>query len=262
MGVRLLHRTTRTLRVTEQGADLLQRITPALVTLRDAVREVEASEHAPRGRLRVTTPTDIGISFLAELIGDFSRRYPEVSVDLSLTQRVVDLVAEGFDLAIRAGELRDSSLVVRRLGGTDAQLFAAPGYLERRGAPRALGDLNEHDLVLFRPVHGRTRWVLGSGARELTLDVRGRIGCDDFSFVRAAVVAGAGIGLAPRLICARDEADGRLVRVLPRFTGRLGSLHLVYPSARHIPAKVAVFRDFLLERFSQDTTPQTGSRRR
>lgn len=255
MGVRLLHRTTRHLRPTAEGAELHQRVAPALLALRDAVRDVEASETVPRGLLRVTAPSDVATTFIADVIADFMRDNPQVQVELVATQRVVDMVAEGFDLALRAGVLRDSSLIVRRLGSVRGRLCASPEYLARRGAPATLSELAAHDLVLFRPTRGRVRWVLSVGAREHTVEVRGRIGCDDFSFVRAALVAGSGIGLLPELVCARDVAEGRLVPVLGARAEGLGSLSVVYPSARHVPAKVAAFRDFLVERYQRHAAP-------
>ncbi|MCC6898397.1 MAG: LysR family transcriptional regulator [Polyangiaceae bacterium] len=262
MGVRLLHRTTRSVRATEEGAELHQRVAPALLALRDAVRDVEASESAPRGRLRVTAPADIAATFIADVIGDFTRQHPEVDVELVITQRLVDLVAEGIDLAVRAGVLRDSSLISRRLGGVPAWLCAAPGYLERRGTPRTLADVSRHDLVLFRADRGRARWVLEAGPKRATIEVRGRIACDDFTFVRAALVAGAGLGLLPAPAAVRDIAEGKLVHVLGASAGDLGALHLVYPSSRHLPAKVTAFRDFLVERFAAYCRPVVAGRRR
>lgn len=262
MGVRLLHRTTRHVRVTEEGAELHLRVAPALLALRDAVRDVEASETVPRGRLRVTAPTDIAATFLSDVIGDFLRAHPEVDVELVATQRVVDLVAEGFDVALRAGVLRDSSLIARRLGEVEGWLCASPDYLARRDEPRALAELARHDLVLFRPTRGRARWELRVGSRETALEVRGRIACDDFSIVRATLLAGNGIGLVPSSAIARDVAEGRLVHVLGAATAGLGSLNVVYASSRHLPAKVSAFRDFLVERFASYAAAGVPRRRR
>jgi len=263
MGVRLLHRTTRQLRVTEEGDELHRRVAPALLALRDAVRDVEQREAVPRGRLRVTAPTDIAQTFVADLLGDFTRAFPEVQLDIVATQRVVDLVAEGFDVALRAGVLRDSSLIVRRLGDMEGWLCASPDYLARHGTPRSPSEVAAHELVLFRPTRGRMRWELRvAGSRATTLDVHGRIACDDYSVVRAALVAGAGLGILPGPVAARDVAEGRLVQVLGARTGILGALHLVYPSSRHVPAKVSAFRDFVVARFASYCAPAVPHRRR
>lgn len=261
MGVRLLQRTTRTLRLTEEGSELHRRIAPALVAIRDAVRDVEAHERHPRGRLRVTAPTDIAITFIADVIAEFTRRYPEVEVELTVTQRVVDLVGEGFDVAVRAGILRDSTLIARRLGSAAGGLYASPAYVRRRGEPKTPAELSRHELVAFRPSHGVARWMLRSGAKQVEVEPPARVACDDFSFVRAALLSGAGIGLLPGLVAARDVAEGRLTRVLDGWSEELGAFHLVYPSSRHVPAKLAVFRDFLVERYSAYTAADLPRRR-
>jgi len=264
MQVRLFHRTTRSLRTTAEGAALYARVQPALGTLHAALRDVETSESQPKGLLRITAPTDLGATLVADMVGEFTTAHPDVSVDVSLTQRVVDLVREGFDLALRAGRLRDSSLVARRVGVLSAQLFASPRYLERRGIPHAPADLREHDLVLFRGRDGVTTWKLRRGSREVTsFDARGRVSGDDFLFVREAVIAGAGIGLMPRLICTRALGDGDLVRVLAAWEEQGSDLSVVYPSSRHVPAKVTAFRDFVLRQFRDmaGEPPKRGSRR-
>jgi DNA-binding transcriptional LysR family regulator len=252
MQVRLLHRTTRTLRTTTEGAALFARVQPALTTLRTALRDAATSESEPRGPLRITAPTDLGATLVADVLCEFCAAFPGVSVEVSLTQRVVDLVREGFDLALRAGPLRDSSLVARRVGTLTAQLFASPRYVERRGTPRSLAELREHELVLFRGQSGIANWKLGRGAREsVSFEAHGRIAGDDFLFVREAVIAGAGIGLMPRLICARAIEEGDLLQVLEPWAAQGSSLAVVYPSSRHVPAKVTAFRDFVLRQFPQ-----------
>jgi len=265
MEVRLLHRTTRTLRTTAEGAALYARVQPALATLRTALRDAATSETEPRGPLRITAPTDLGATLVADMLCEFTAAYPGVSVEVSLTQRVVDLVREGFDLALRAGRLRDSSLVARRVGSLTAQLFASPRYLERRGTPRTLADLRGHDLILFRGRDGVANWKLKRGAREsVTVEAHGRISGDDFLFVRESVIAGAGIGLMPRLICARALGEGDLVQVLEPWEEQGGNLAIVYPSSRHVPAKVTAFRDFLVRQFPETAreTPRRARARR
>ncbi len=261
LGVRLLHRTTRRVRVTDEGAELHLRVAPALLALRDAVRDAEASETVPRGRVRLTAPSDIAATFLADVIGEFALAYPEVDVELLVTQRTVDLVAEGVDLAVRAGVLRDSSLISRRLGSVEGWLCASPEYLARRGVPRTLADVVDHDLILFRANRGRATWRLEIGSRQSSLDVRGRISCDDFTFVRAALLAGAGMGLLPAPVAAHDIVEGTLVHVLDAHSEDLGALHLVYPSARHLPAKISALRDFLAERFVSYCAPAKPKQR-
>ncbi len=250
LGVALLARTTRTVRLTDAGADLYAEASLALERLEEATQSVVDRRLVPRGTLRVTAPTDLGDAFLAGVITRFVARYPEVRVDLSLTGRVVDLVGEGFDAALRAGPLRDSSLVARRIGVADLALFASTRYLAERGEPAGLDDLASHDCVLFRPQDGVSRWTLEGPDGARAIEMRGSIGADEFGFVAEAVRAGAGIGLTSEPLVASDVERGSIRRVLPEWRVGGSAIHLVYPGARHLPAKLVVFRDFLIEAFA------------
>jgi DNA-binding transcriptional LysR family regulator len=167
-------------------------------------------------------------------------------VDALLTGRVVDLVAEGVDFALRAGVIRDSSLVARKLGRPDIALFATPAYLARKGTPKKVAELASHDCVLFRGERGRAKWAMVGPDGEETVEVGGPVGGDDFSFVQRIVLEGVGIGLLPSFLCSDAVAAGALVRLLPKLVGRGAPFHLVYPSARYLPARAAAFRDFVL----------------
>lgn len=253
MKVRLLQRTSRALSPTDIGRALFEEAQPHVHALRGASDVVSALVDTPRGPLRVTAPNDLAYVFLADVFARFVARYPEVSLEVVLTPRTVDLVAEGFDVAIRAGVLRDSSLVARKVGESDGGLFATPAYLERRGTPHTIEELAAHDHVLFRPQRGRGRFALeptGTVRGERTVvEVSGRLGADDFSFVRSAVLADAGIGLMPLFMAHPAKREGRLVRLLPDLTWRDGAFYLVHASGRHVPRKIVVFRDFLIEAF-------------
>jgi DNA-binding transcriptional LysR family regulator len=190
---------------------------------------------------------DIGIWALAPIVARFSRKHPKIRVELSLTGRVVDLVAEGFDLAVRAGPLRDSSLIARRIGELQSMAYASPKHIARRGGPKELADLAKHDCVLFRSTSGKAAWELTrTNGTKGAVEVTGRVATDDLSFVREVVLAGAGIGLLPTFLCARAEAAGRLVRVLPDWELNGAVLHLAYPSARFVPQRVIALREYLL----------------
>lgn len=246
LGVQLLFRTTRQVSLSAAGTGLYDRIAPLLHGLESALGELPEREEEPSGLLRVTAPVDIGVFFLAELTTRFTLRYPAVSVELDLSNRLVDLVAEGFDVALRvAPGLKDSTLVARKASPVQLQLFASPIYLARRGTPRTEADLAAHDWVTF-----------GTQARKLRLDgprgpvevaPRSRILCPELLFVREAMRAGAGLGLLPSFMADSDVAAGTLVRVLPRLARTGGNLYVVSPAARHVPRKVAAFRDLVLE---------------
>jgi DNA-binding transcriptional LysR family regulator len=249
-GVRLLHRTTRSMRPTSEGRELYAGIAPALLTLRGAARSLEPATRKPKGRLRVTAPNDLSANFLADVIVAFMERYPLVQLDFALTNQHTNLVDEGFDVAVRAaGHLADSSLVARKLGELEHRLYASPKYLQRHGAPASVDDLQDHACVVFRAKELARTWALHGADGDATVTVRGRVGGDDFSFVRSIVLAGGGIGMLPHINSAADEASGRLVRVLPAVRMRGASLYVVYPTAQNVPSRVIAFRDFVVEAF-------------
>jgi DNA-binding transcriptional LysR family regulator len=253
LGTQLLHRTTRRVSLSTAGEALYERAAPLVGALRATLGSLPEREELPSGELRITAPNDVGATLLGDIVARFSARFPAVRVDLRLTNRAVDLVAEGFDLALRAavGPLRDSTLVMRKLSAIELQLFAAPSYLARRGAPRTLEDLAKHAVVLF---HGFRKRPSLAGAAQAA-----RIVGDDFLFVREAVKAGGGIGLFPSFLAQGELASGQLVRVLPRYAEGGGTFVLLHPRAKHVPRKVTAFRDFLLEYLVARPLPARGS---
>jgi DNA-binding transcriptional LysR family regulator len=246
-GTRLVHRNTRSVTPTSEGQAFYSEVKAAVLTLQQAARGVDGNEREVRGRLRISAPNDIGSTFVAGLVTAFTERYPHVEVNVELSMRKVNLVQEGFDVALRAtGKLSDSSLVARKAGDLEAELYASPGYLGSWGVPTTLAALTSHRCVLFRPEDGEAVWALDGPDGVVEQRVRGRIGGDDFLFVRAAALSGAGVALLPRIIAADDLNAGRLVRVLPLYTLRGSALYVVYAAARVLPAKTAAFRDFVL----------------
>ncbi|MCU0654719.1 MAG: LysR substrate-binding domain-containing protein [Polyangiaceae bacterium] len=247
LGVRLLQRTSRHVQLTDAGVAYHERVAPALSSLDEASIEIRDLQETPSGLVRLTAPADLSTDYLAEPIAEFSRLYPRIQVELLLTGRTVDLVAEGVDLAMRAGELRDGSLIARKLGFSELILAASTAYLERRGEPASLADLARHDCIGFRAPRGRATWSLqGPGGLE-SVDLDCRVSADEFSFVRALLLAGAGVAMAPRSLLLPGLREGALRRVLPGYELRLpGGIFLVYPSAKHLPRRVALLRDHLL----------------
>jgi DNA-binding transcriptional LysR family regulator len=249
-GARLLHRTPRSVQATSEGRALYARVGEAVATLERAAHALEPPTRQPKGVLRVSAPNEIGSTFLADVAVAFAERYPLVQMDIVLTNRAVSLVEEGFDVAVRAAlRLTDSSLVAKKLGDVEHALYASPRYIERHGAPSSPQDLAAHQCVVFRGKDFEKTWKLHDGAEAIDVALRGRMSGDDFSYVRAATVAGAGIALLPRLVCEKDETAGRLVRVLPRFAAKGAGLYILYPSAAHVPARVTAFRDFVAAAF-------------
>ena len=252
LGTRLINRTTRALRPTSEGSALYADAASAVVSIEQATRAVSERQQEIGGTLRVTAPNDLVAMFLSDAVVAFTERHPQVQVDLVLTPRIVDLVGEGFDCAIRAGVLRDSSLIARKIVEMEGRLFAAPAYVAKHGTPRSAQELDAHRCILFRGRSGETEWVLFTAdTEEVRVRVTGNICGDDMAFVRAATLGGGGIGLLPALLCAKDVASGRLVEVLPTYESRAGALYFVHASTKHVPAKIVAFRDCVLSTFQR-----------
>jgi DNA-binding transcriptional LysR family regulator len=248
LGVRLLQRTTRRVQVTDAGRSYYSSVSPALSGLDDATAAVSELRETPRGPVRLTAPADFGHRLLAPTLTRFARLYPEVYLEVSRTQRFVDLVYEGFDLAIRAGKLSDSRLVAQSLGEARAGIFASQAYLKRRGRPRTVAELAQHECVLFRSASGRAMWQLIGPAGLETVGVGGAIGGDDHEIIREAAAEGQGLALLPIFSGYLRRRGGReLMRVLPSYATAGTPLHLVYPSARFLPKRVALLRDRLMK---------------
>jgi len=245
MGVRMLHRTTRQVSVSSAGKALYEKVRAQIATLRHAVGELPEREEEPAGLVRVTSVVDMS-EFFADVVALFVGRHPAVEIELRLTNDRVDLVAEGIDLALRFATRRfkDSTLNARMLCPSEVQLFAAPSYLARRGVPRTPGDLDRHDWVVYKAA---TSFRLERGDTSMVVKTRGRIVCDDFTFQRAALVNGCGIGVLGAYRAEPDVAAGRLVRVLPRWSSPISQLWAVWPGARQLPRKVAAFLEIVVE---------------
>ncbi len=246
MNVRLVQRTTRRVALSTAGAALYEKVTPLLATLEMSVCAVPELREEPSGMLRVAASVDFGSTVLAEIVSRFVARYPTVQVDVRLSNAKVDLVADGFDVAMRflARRPKDSSLSGRQVSPLAAQLFAAPTYLARRGTPRTPADLEGHEWVVFRDGEAIS---LGGPDTSVTVTPRGRIHADDMFFIREAVRNGAGIGLLPTFIAEPDVSAGALVRLLPRWSTRIASVWILTPHARQLPPKVTAFRDLVIE---------------
>lgn len=240
---RLLQRTTRSLSLTDAGRvynDHAQRIASELDAATAAVTELEA---APRGRLRVSTPLNFGS--VAPAVAAFLLRYPDVTVELVGTDRVVDLVEEGFDLALRANRLADSSLVARPLGSLRSIVVGSPSYLDARGMPKKLRDLADHDCLVFGAGIDQGIWKLTRDGKEEVIRLRGKLITNDFDILHEAARSGLGLALTSLQRAAPDLATGRLRRVLPEHCSPPLPIHAVYPSTRHLSPKVRAFIDFI-----------------
>jgi DNA-binding transcriptional LysR family regulator len=249
LGVRLLHRTTRRLSLTTEGARLYERCARILRAAEEAVEVIADVGTLPQGQLRVTAPIGFGLLQLAELLPAFSERYPDVRLDISLTDRILDIASEGFDVAIRvASRLRESNLVARRLGGDRLIVCAAPSYLARRPAPRVPYDLTQHNCLQLFPVRQSYEWSFPASGGPLVVPVSGNLNLDNVVALRTALLGGHGIAVMPESIVLSDIKRGRLVALLPNHPMEEMGVYAVHVHGRHVPAKVRVFLDFLIDR--------------
>lgn len=245
LGTRLLQRTTRQISLTEAGQGFHERILGILSGIEDAEAFVSGRVGAMRGTLRISAPTSFGRLHIAPHLKAFMDANPELTVNLILTDDFSDIVAEGLDLAIRIGELQDSSLVARRLAPVRRVLTASPSYLERHGSPRSMADLAQHFCI---PPHSQDIWRLEGPDGPVAYRPQGALITNSSEVVREAVIAGMGIALRSTWDIGPELRNGRLVQVLPQYEGsRNVVLSAVYASRQFLPAKVRVFIDFLAE---------------
>ena len=250
LGARLLNRTTRRLSLTESGQAFYERSVQLLNDLEEAESIAGQSVAAPRGTIRVTCSYNVATHRLAPAIATFVARYPQVRFDVTVAERIVDLVDEGFDVAIRIGRVGSEQLVARKLGETCLVVCAAPAYLERRGAPRTLDDIANHDTLTYAYAPNARIWQLLDGKGALH-DVRvgGSLHANSGDMLVAAAVAGLGIVCEPDFLVGPELRAGRLVPLLPDYVGRRADIWAVYPSRRHLSVKVRLFVDHVATLF-------------
>lgn len=250
LGARLIQRTTRKLKLTEVGEAFHARTTQVLADLRDAETEVAQTVLRPRGTIRISTSVAFGQIYLGALLRELTDRYPELTIELFLTDRFVDLVDEGIDLGIRFGSLPDSRLIARRLCTNHRVLVAAPSYLERRGTPEKPADLAAHECLLFTSLARHTEWRLIGPEGPVSVSVTGRVSSNNISALVTAAQNGMGIAITATLVAGKQLSSGQLVRVLPDYEFEPSAIFAVYPSARQLSTKVRAVVDFLVERFA------------
>jgi DNA-binding transcriptional LysR family regulator len=252
LGVKLFHRTTRRLSITDAGRNYLESSGRILAEIEAADAAVAADRIEPRGLLRLNAPVSFGTRQIAPLLAAFAEHHPRVTVELGLNDRLVDLAEEGWDLAIRIGSLSDSSLIARRIAPCRIAVCAAPSYLKARGTPRTVASLVDHNCLGYTLTQ-RTpidRWVFGA---EIGVQISGNLRANNGDALRAAAIAGQGIIHQPTFIVADDLRAGRLVALtLDQPTVELGGIYAVFLPDRHPPARVRAFIDFIARRFAPE----------
>ncbi|HBO12362.1 MAG: LysR family transcriptional regulator [Pseudomonadales bacterium] len=250
LGVRLLHRTTRRLSLTSEGEVFLARCRELLSSLNEAEAEITASSDTARGLLRVNVPVTFGIRRLAPLWGEFRERHSQVRLDITLADRLVDLVEEGYDLAIRIGALDSSSLVSRRLTVTRLILCAAPEYLASHGTPEHPDELQDHAVIGYSYFSSGDAWQLEGPEGPVIASTRPCIHSNNGDTCRGAALAGQGIILQPDFLVGDDIAAGTLVELMPEYRAAELGVYAIYPSRRHIAPKIRALIAFLSEHFA------------
>jgi DNA-binding transcriptional LysR family regulator len=255
LGVRLLNRSTRRLALTEDGVRLYESCERILTAVDEAASAMHGVSRIPEGLLRVSAPVAFGILKIAPLLGDFAQRYPQVRLELSLSDSIVDVVLGGFDVVVRFARQLDDARVARKLGSYRRMVYASPGYLARHGAPQAPDELAKHNCM--RLSGQSDEWVFESGADTLAVLVSGNLVVDNIVVLRQALVDGLGLAMLPQFVVADDLAAGRLRRVLESHVGQEISIFVVFSHHRHQPAKVRAFVELLVERLQSE--PKTAA---
>lgn len=245
LGVTLLHRTTRKLSLTAQGRAYYNQCREPLSDLFDAERALTETQRKPEGLLRISAPVILGQEAFYAFLSSFLKAYPGIQVDLFITNQFLDLIAENVDVAIRFGELPDSTLVAQRIGRSVRYVVATPEYLRGRLPPSRPEDLRDHQCVLLQGRNNEAEWRLVSSRKSVNLHVSGAVAARDFQAVSAFTYRGHGVGLLPSNYCEAGIAKGELVRLLPEWSSPEIFVHAVYPTRRFLPAKLQAFLEAL-----------------
>jgi DNA-binding transcriptional LysR family regulator len=251
LGVRLLHRTTRRLSLTDEGQVFYARSKELLAGVEEAEAEITSRSGAASGLLRVNAPVTFGIRHLAPLWGVFRDRYPQVSLDVTLADRVVDLVEEGYDLAIRIASLPSSTLISKRLASTRMALCASPQYLSARGVPHQPADLAAHAVIAYSYWSTGDEWHFDGPQGHVSVKIKPCIHTNSGDTCRAAALAHQGVILQPTFLVGDDLAAGTLVELMPAFRSIEIGIYAVYPTRKHVAPKVRALVDFLAGHFAQ-----------
>jgi DNA-binding transcriptional LysR family regulator len=245
LGVRLVQRTTRKLALTEIGEAYYERCARIVSDVALAEQLVTDMQATPRGRLRITTTVDFASRFLGEIIAEFLGQHADINVELEASDRVVDLIEDGFDLAVRFGPMTESTLIARKLCSIQLVLCASPEYLARRGTPTSIDELDEHDHVLFTPSSRNQTWTLSNGEATYEFGRPARLASNNLGSIVDVAKAGGGVTLISDFMIIDEVKTGRLVQVLPQWKARPTEVHVVYPARQNLPPRLTLFIDHL-----------------
>lgn len=251
LGVKLMMRTSRDHSLTEAGAEFYEKCVAILTELEEAESDARSRVASPRGLLRVTTAFPLGRLLIAPLLTDFLSRYPEIKLDLALSDSHVDLTREGFDIAIRAQKLQDSSLNARELFKNPMFLIASPSYLKQHGVPRTPEELVDHNCIVYSELSTQNSWHFTHENDDISVQVNGNFQCDNGDTILTAAVAGVGFAVLPYWMIKSHLDAGELQVVMSDFQPSTLPVNAVFPHSRYLPLKVRCFIDFLIEEFAR-----------
>lgn len=240
LGVTLIRRTTRKLNVTDAGKAYYQQCLLAFSQIMAAEELVTQGQSTPHGLLRITAPIELGGALLPKVIEEFTKRYPEVKLEVILSDKTVDLVSEGIDIAIRAGNLRDSNLMSKKLGTIYFAPFASPKYLKKAKELKSPKDLEDHCIITFTPL-GAEEWKLVSSKDKQTIRMTKSMAINDLNLIKSLTISGLGISLIPTFLCLDENKSGKLIRVLKDWRTELRPVHFVYPSQKFVTPTIKAF---------------------
>jgi DNA-binding transcriptional LysR family regulator len=240
LGVTLIQRTTRKLNLTEAGREYFRRCLTGLMEIQAADSEIASLQSEPSGILRVTAPVELGAVLLPNLINEYTNQFPKVQVELILNDRRVELLAEGVDLAIRAGVMKDSTLIAKKIGEIFFAPYASPAYIKANGPIKHPKDLRLHKCLHFTP-RGHEAWTLTNRTQTIEVPVSSRIIVNDLNVIRGMAAAGAGIAMLPNFFCSNEILSGSLLRILPSWHSEFLPVHFVYPAQKYVTPKLKEF---------------------
>ncbi len=255
LGVRLLNRTTRQISMTEVGEAYYKEAAEILQRIDDLQASVQSSHEEVRGRLRISAPRSMGDMLLNRAMMDFLVRHPEINLDLRLEDRFVDLVEEGFDLAVRVTQLDDSSLIARKIAPFRTVVCASPQAIEKYGAPKVPSDLAARPCLIDTNYRYKQNWAFEENGQRSSVVVKGPLEINSAAGAREAALCGLGFLRTPLFFVSEDIVSGRLITLLEDYEEPMRGIYAVYPHRRHLTAKVRAFVDFLVETFARNTCP-------
>ncbi|SCA58219.1 Transcriptional regulator [Candidatus Terasakiella magnetica] len=251
LGVRLLNRTTRKLSLTEVGQVFYERCERIMSEAQEAELAITRLQDEPRGQLKISAPVSFGVKHLGKPLTAFATQYSDLSIDIQLNDRFVDIVDEGFDLAIRIGHLSDSSLIAKKIGSSRLVACASPEYWEENGKPTHPKDLLDHNCLLYTLARSAISWPYKENGKDYSVKLDGTFKANNGNVISDMAIAGAGVCVSPAFIVGSAITDGRLICALEEYEKEPVNIYAVYPHNRHLSAKVRLFVDFLKNWFSK-----------